>query len=134
MILCPGGKQGMRTVLVVDDGAFMLDFVRKILQSAKYNVVTAATANAGITAYREHKPDLVVTDVLMPEKDGLELIRELRELDPAVRIVAISGGGSTKFTNALSAAQAFGAQAAVRKPFAPNVLLEAVSRVLDGVS
>ena len=120
----------MATILVIDDEPFMLDFVRKILESAQHRVLTATSADSGIEAYREHRPDLVITDLIMPEKDGLETIRDLRRIDPAARIIAISGGGRSGYTNALEAAKAFGAQATLRKPFAPNVLLDAVVKVM----
>lgn len=120
----------MKTILVVDDEAFMLDFVRKILQSAGYRVVTATSADAGLAAFRGERPDVIVTDLIMPEKDGLELIQELRRADPAARIIAISGGGRSNYVNALDAAKAFGAREALRKPFLPNILLEAIARTL----
>lgn len=120
----------MKTILVVDDEAFMLDLVRKILESAGYRVVTAMSADAGFAAFRGERPDAIVTDLIMPEKDGLELIREIRRADPEARIVAISGGGRSHYINALEAAKAFGAREAVRKPFLPNVLLEAITRAL----
>src|SRR5262245_55568734 len=116
----------MATILVIDDELFMLEFVRKILESAQHKVLVANSADSGLDAYRAHKPDLVITDLIMPEKDGLEAIQEMRKENPAARIIAISGGGRSGYTNALEAAKAFGAQETVRKPFAPNILLEAV--------
>jgi CheY-like chemotaxis protein len=121
----------MATILIIDDELFMLDFVRKILELAQHTVLAATSADAGIEAYRTHRPDLVITDLIMPDKDGLEAIQELRKINPAVRIVAISGGGRSGYTNALEAAKAFGARATVRKPFTPKALLAAVARVLE---
>jgi CheY-like chemotaxis protein len=121
----------MATILIIDDELFMLDFVRKILESAQHTVLAATSADSGIEAYRAHRPDLVITDLIMPEKDGLEAIQELRKVNPALRIIAISGGGRSGYTNALEAAKAFGARETVRKPFMPNVLLAAVTRVLE---
>ena len=119
-----------KTILVVDDEAFMLDFVRRILEPAGYRVVTAKSAATGRAAFRAERPDLVITDLIMPEKDGLELIQELRREDPDACILAISGGGRSQYINALDAAKAFGARETLRKPFLPNVLLEAVARAL----
>jgi CheY-like chemotaxis protein len=121
----------MATILVIDDELFMLDFVRKILESAQHKVLVATSADSGLEAYREHRPDLVITDLIMPEKDGLEAIQDLRRINPVARIIAISGGGRSGYTNALEAAKAFGAHATVRKPFSPKVLLAEVDRVLD---
>ena len=120
----------MKSILVIDDEAFMLDFIRKILETVPYRVTVASTAAKGLEAYRADRPDLVVTDLIMPDKDGLETIKELMSFDPAARIVAVSGGGRTGFTNLLHAAAAFGARATVRKPFLPNILLEAVAKAL----
>jgi CheY-like chemotaxis protein len=120
----------MKTILVIDDEPFMLELVRKILEAAHYQVVTATSADAGLESYRLHSPDLVITDLIMPEKDGLEAIQDLRRLNPAVRIVAISGGGRSGYANALPAAKAFGALETLRKPFPPDVLLAAVTRAL----
>lgn len=120
----------MKTILVVDDEAFMLDFVRRILESAGYQVIAAGNAELGLAAYRAERPDAVVTDLIMPEKDGLELIQELRRADPDLPIVAISGGGKSRYIDALEAAKAFGARETLRKPFLPNLLLEAVARAL----
>ena len=122
----------MATILVIDDELFMLEFVRKILESAQHTVLVATSADSGLDAYRAHRPDLVITDLIMPDKDGLEAIQELRQENPATRIIAISGGGRSGYTNALEAAKAFGAQETVRKPFSPNVLLAAVTRALGG--
>ena len=122
----------MATILVIDDELFMLEFVRKILESAQHKVLVATSADSGLDDYRTHKPDLVITDLIMPDKDGLEAIQELRQENPATRIIAISGGGRSGYTNALEAAKAFGAVETVRKPFSPNVLLAAVTRALGG--
>ncbi len=121
----------MATILVIDDELFMLEFVRKILESAQHKVLMATSADSGLEAYRANKPDLVITDLIMPEKDGLEAIQELRKENPAARIIAISGGGRSGYTNALEAAKVFGARETVRKPFSPNVLMAAVTRVLE---
>ncbi len=120
----------METILVIDDEAFMLDFVRRILEAAKYRVVTATNADAGLAAYRTEQPELVVTDLIMPDKDGIEMIRELLAFAPSAKILAISGGGQTRYTEALRAAVALGARASLKKPFQPNTLLETVQRVL----
>jgi DNA-binding NtrC family response regulator len=123
----------MKTILVIDDEPFMLELVRKILEAARYQVVTATSADAGIEAYRQTKPDLVITDLIMPEKDGLEAIQTLMRLNPQALIIAMSGGGRSGYANALPAAKAFGAIETLRKPFPPDILLAAVNRALNGV-
>jgi CheY-like chemotaxis protein len=120
----------MKTILVIDDEAFMLELIRKVLESASYKVMTASTAAKGLEAYRAERPDLVITDLIMPDKDGLETIKELIAFDPGARIVAVSGGGRTGFTNVLHAAAAFGARDTLRKPFTPIQLIEMVNKAL----
>src|SRR5688572_4054228 len=99
----------MKTILVIDDEPFMLELVRKILEAARYQVITASTVDSGLASYRQAKPDLVITDLILPEKDGLEAIQELMRINPACRIIAMSGGGRSGYANALPAAKAFGA-------------------------
>jgi two-component system, chemotaxis family, chemotaxis protein CheY len=123
----------MKTILVIDDEPFMLELVRKILEAARYQVVTATSADSGLDAYRRAQPDVVITDLIMPEKDGLEAIQELLRLNPRARVIAMSGGGRSGYANALPAAKAFGAIETLRKPFPPDMLLAAVTRALDGL-
>ena len=83
---------------------------------------------AAISAFKKRSFDVVVTDMLMPERDGLELIAELKVNHPAVKIVAISGGGQIGSDEYLSMAKGFGADVLLRKPFAHQALLAAVDR------
>ena len=83
--------------------------------------------------YRNEQPDLVVTDIVMPEKEGIETIMELRALDPDVRIIAISGGGRINPEDYLSWAQKFGVQHTFTKPVDRDSLLAAVDSLLVGV-
>lgn len=123
----------MKTILVIDDEPFMLELVRKILEAAHYQVVTATSADSGLEAYRRVQPDVVITDLIMPEKDGLEAIQELLRLNPQARVIAMSGGGRSGYANALPAAKVFGAIETLRKPFPPDTLLAAVTRALGDV-
>ena len=81
--------------------------------------------------YREQRPDLVLTDIFMPEKEGLETISELGLLDPAVRVIAISGGGNMGILNPLPMAAKLGAVRTLAKPFGRRELLEAVAAALE---
>ncbi len=124
----------MSTILLIDDDPRMLAMIQRILQSENYQVATAASGALGLELFRQLKPNLVITDILMPDKDGIETLREIRNLDPHARIIAISGGGRAKYRNFLEIAQEFGATEVLEKPFRREQLLTAVFRVLKGVS
>jgi DNA-binding response OmpR family regulator len=120
----------MTTILLIDDDPRMREMIGRILQSAEFQVIEAASGTAGLALFREHKPDLVITDILMPDKDGIETVHDIRKFDPQARIIAMSGGGRAKYTNFLDIAQEYGAAEVLEKPFRREQLLAAVSRVL----
>ena len=120
----------MATVLIIDDDDSLRTTMRKILQLEGHTVVEAAEGGEGITLFRESSVDLVVTDLVMPGKDGIETIQELRVEDPHIPILAISGGTSVDRNGPLTDAVAFGANASVAKPFTVEEFQEAVRRLL----
>ncbi len=106
----------MKSVLVVDDDVEIRELIGEMLSIEGFTVRTADNGRTALTEYREHRPDLIVLDTLMPEKDGIETVREIRRIDPAVRVIAISGGGFAGPKSYLSAMQAFGANRTFVKP------------------
>ncbi len=120
----------MATILVIDDDADMRTIARRMLERAGHSVLEAENGRAGLEVFAERDPDLVITDVLMPEMDGIETMRALRRLQPAARIVAISGSRSLA-QDALRYMAKFGACATLEKPFGCEQLLDTVRRVLD---
>lgn len=124
----------MARILLVDDDEFVRGILRKALVSAGYEVEEAPDGKKALASYRQQASDLVITDLVMPEKDGLEMIRELRSLDPAVKIIAMSGGGRMLGPAQLylASARIFGAVRILAKPFNASALLQAVSDVLSG--
>ena len=120
----------MSTVLVIDDDPGMRDMIRNMLESAKYQVIVAASGVSALPLFREHRPQLVITDILMPDKDGIETVREIRKIDPEAKIIAVSGGGRAKYTNFLQIAQAFGASEVLEKPFRREELLAVAARTI----
>jgi CheY-like chemotaxis protein len=120
------------TILLVEDDDAVREILRKALVSAGHEVEEAANGDLAIAAYRRRSSNLVITDLVMPEKDGLEAIIELRRLDPAVKIIAMSGGGRTLGPGQLylESARLFGALRILAKPFTPAALLTAVADVL----
>lgn len=120
-----------RILVVEDDGPFR-QMVRKILERAGYDVEEAKDGNAALVRFREQASDLVITDLVMPDKEGIETIMELRSVDPEVKIIAMSGGGRLKPEVTLAMARGLGARLTLAKPFSPQDLLGAVAEVLGG--
>jgi DNA-binding response OmpR family regulator len=113
-------------ILLIDDDAMLRQTIRKMLESAGHEVVEAENGRAGLDVFRKLGVDAVVTDIIMPQKEGIETIRELRALDARVRIVAISGGGRTHKMDFLNLATKLGADATLAKPFRKEALLACV--------
>lgn len=120
----------MAKILVIDDEALLTRSLGVILTKAGHTVVTADNGKAGLETFAREKPDLVITDIIMPVMEGIEAIQELRARDPNLPIIAVSGGGRTKNLEFLRIAEKLGANAALGKPFSKDQLLEAVGKCL----
>ena len=119
-------------VLLIDDDDLVRKILRRILEGADFEVVEAADGDEGIRSYEAEPIDVVVTDILMPKKEGIETIIELRRINPEVRIVAISGGGRNVGQQYLKMAGKLGADRILPKPVRPKELLDAVRDILSG--
>ena len=117
----------MALVLVVDDEPLMRRTLRSALEAAGHQVEEAKDGNEGLQKFSEIAPDLVITDIVMPDREGVETIGQLRRLDPDVPIIAMSGGGSVGGTLFLELAEQLGATRTVAKPIRNAELL----RLLD---
>ena len=120
----------MTRILLVDDDDLSRGAVHRMLERAGYSVHSTGQGTQAILRYKTDGADLVITDLIMPETDGLEIIQELRRMDPAVRILAISGGGRVDAEEYLSVARKFGAIEVLPKPFTGQELKQAVERAL----
>ncbi len=120
----------MVRILLVDDDDLSRGAVHRMLDRAGYSVHSTGQGSQAIVRYKTDPSDLVITDLIMPETDGLEIIQELRRVDPAVRILAISGGGRVDAEEYLSVARKFGAIEVLPKPFTGQELKQAVERAL----
>jgi DNA-binding NtrC family response regulator len=119
-------------ILIIDDDNEIRRLYGRILIQAGHEVVEAPEGNTGIRLFRAEPCDLVLTDIIMPEKEGLETIREFTRDYPGVRVIAISGGGkATGSSTCLSLAKLMGAHATLSKPVTGVELLEAVRSALE---
>lgn len=119
----------MAEILIIDDDAQMRRLITRILKSAGHQVREATNGSTGLKRFGEAQPELVVTDIFMPEKEGIETIRLLRQQAPYLPILAISGSGLKDY---LHFAMQLGATAALPKPFSAHDLLETVTRLVKG--
>ena len=101
-----------------------------MLEAAGYEVIDASDGHTGIQRYRETPTDVIITDLIMPEQEGLETIMELQRDFPGVNIIALSGGAKAGTLDFLPVAQKLGAQRVLRKPFEQDELLQAIQEVL----
>ena len=120
----------MKRILIIDDDFLVRDMLERLVRKACYDVETAENGFHAMRLHRENPVDLVITDIIMPEKEGLETITELRSLFPSVKIIAISGGGRIGPANYLKMAKMLGADRTFSKPFNPSELIAAVDELL----
>ena len=120
----------MPSILIIDDNDELRDTLIVLLEDEGYTVIAAANGESGVGAFEQSRPDLVLTDVIMPESDGIEAIRRIRAIDPNARVVAMSGGSLVGNDYQLRAAKAAGAIAALAKPFEVDELVQVVERCL----
>ena len=105
-----------QNILVIDDEVEICSTLQEILTKEGYNVVTAPNGRKGLQHFQDHHVDLVITDVLMPEMDGLEVVRTLRRLSSTLLIIVMSGGGNHDLDFWMEAKE-FGATETISKPF-----------------
>ncbi|MFN2511864.1 MAG: response regulator [Pyrinomonadaceae bacterium] len=120
----------MTRILVIDDDPQVLDILAEMLMDAGYEVQKAINGTEGVRLFSQSAFDLVLTDLLMPEKDGLEVVMELRKDFPQVKIITLSGG-DTYGNSSLETSRLCGAAGTIRKPFREDQLLETVQQVLE---
>src|SRR4051812_5885392 len=117
-------------ILVVDDDASIRRTLSILLNKAGYEVFQAADGSEAVRLWRDRGGDLVITDLHMPEKDGIQTIIELLSHSPGVRIIAMSGGGQTKRLDLLGNASLLGAVLTIEKPFTIAEMIAVVDRAL----
>jgi CheY-like chemotaxis protein len=120
----------MARILVIDDDATIRLSLRLALEDADHQVEEAGDGDAGMARVKAFRPQLVITDIFMPEKEGLETIDEIKDFAPATKIIAISGGGRMDPGDYLGIAERVGADRTLVKPFDIGDLIATVDDLL----
>ena len=123
----------MNSILIIDDEAPIRSMLRLILEREGYQVIEAPDGAEGIRHYRQQPTDLIITDLIMPNKDGIGMIIDLKKEYPDINIIAMSGGGLNKPDGYLKGAKQLGAKHTLSKPIDREELLRAVKDTLKDV-
>jgi DNA-binding response OmpR family regulator len=124
----------MKRILLIEDEEGLRSMLRISLEKMGYAVVEASDGKAAMAIFKTEPVDLVLTDLMMPEKEGLETIRELRKGHPELKIIAMSGGGRTDARDNLKMAKLFGATTVFSKPFSLAELSRAVTEIFKAAT
>jgi len=121
----------MAGILVVEDDNDLRTMLKVSLSRRRFTVLEAENGKEALTHFKPSVTDLVITDLIMPEEDGLKVIMRMRELKPSIKIIAISGGGKAGPGSYLNLAKALGADAIYSKPFSVNDMITKIEELLD---
>ncbi|QTA88344.1 response regulator [Desulfonema magnum] len=120
----------MARILIIEDDELVRSMLKTMLEREGYEVLEAPDGKEGIKVSNNSPADLVITDIIMPEKEGIETIIELKQISPKMKIIAISGGGRIGAETYLNIAKKFGAAFTFTKPIDRKELLNAIQEVL----
>lgn len=124
----------MANILLIEDEQQIQDLLREILEQKGHKIIGCQNGADGIRLYKESSFDLVIMDVLLPDKDGFETLNELKQYDDDVNVLAISGGFAPGTVNILHIAQRLGAKETLAKPFDLTDFLTIVDKLLTSPS
>lgn len=122
----------MAYILIIDDEEIVRTMLCQTLKHYGYEVASAANGKKGLEMYHTKPADLVITDIFMPQKEGISTIIELKKEFPNAKIIAMSGGGAHGYYEALDYARVLGAECVLAKPFSQEELMEAIKKLLPG--
>nr|MEE4269513.1 response regulator [Candidatus Krumholzibacteria bacterium] len=120
----------MARILIIEDDNEVREYLESVISRAGYEVISAENGKEGVELFATQPADLVVTDIIMPEKDGIETIMDLRRANPGLKVIAISGGGRSEPENYLHSARLLGANRTMKKPFTNQEMLAAIADLL----
>ena len=120
----------MFTILIIEDDSDLRSLLIRLLKREKYHILDAGNGREAKEILGHSKPDLVITDIIMPDEDGIGTINTLRQHYPEIKIIAISGGGRMLSEDYLKIARMLGAHASFSKPFDNKALLIKIKELL----
>lgn len=126
----PGRERIVARILVIEDDNEVRDYLESVLSRDGYEVEGASNGKDGVALFQVNPADLVITDIIMPEKDGIETIMDLKRVNSTLKVIAISGGGRSEPENYLHSAKLIGANLTLKKPFSNEEMLQAVRQLL----
>ncbi len=121
----------MAKVLLIEDQSFTAAILETVLKKAAHDVVVAVDGERGLSAFDADRPDVVITDIVLPGMDGLEVIRQIQSRAPGFPVIALTGGGKSGLYDYLDKARELGAVDVFRKPVTTEQLMDAIARCLD---
>jgi DNA-binding NtrC family response regulator len=124
----------MFKVLVIDDSRVIVEYIKGNLEEAGYEVCTAENGKSGIEMIDRYDLDLVITDIIMPERDGVEVMMHIKRLHPELRTIVMTSGGAIPAKDHLSMASLLGADFVMQKPVDPHKLLSTISVIENPAS
>ncbi|WP_459481791.1 response regulator [Clostridium saccharoperbutylacetonicum] len=124
-------RESEKNILLIDDSASIRMFIRGLLEDENYNVYEAINGEDGLVKFKElGNIDLVITDIYMPKKSGLEFVVDLREKDKVTKVIVLSDGGQYNFSNELGVVEALGATTFLKKDLIKVELISKVKEIL----
>jgi CheY-like chemotaxis protein len=122
----------MAVILIVEDDNELREMLKTSLLKMKYTVLEASNGKEALLRFKPSITDMVITDLIMPDEDGLKVIMKIKEIKPSIKVIAISGGGKAGPGNYLNLAKALGADEIFPKPFSINELVKKIAELLNG--
>ncbi len=123
-------RTAVATILIIEDDSEVREYLESVLSRAGYECISAPNGKAGVELFLASPTDLVITDIIMPEKDGIETIMDLRRKNSGLKVIAISGGGRAEPENYLHSAKLLGANRTMKKPFTNEEMLQTIKELL----
>lgn len=124
----------MIRIMVVDDDEAFRQTVCELLAEGDFEILSAESGTQLFTVLKKQSVDIVLTDIVMPDEDGLEIVRKIKKMNPAPKIVAMSGGGRIAATDYLEIARLMGVSATIQKPFKQQELVGLLQQVFSSAS
>ena len=121
----------MACILIVEDDKDLREMLKTSLLKMKYTVIEASNGKEALLHFKPAITDMVITDLIMPDEDGLKVIMKIKEIKPSAKIIAISGGGKAGPGNYLDLAKVLGADEIFSKPFSINDLMKKIEELLN---